>query len=36
VIPRYHDVPLELPWVPGPGDSEEIARVAAELRGTSE
>jgi len=33
VVPRYHDDPLELPWVPAPGDPEEIARVAAELRG---
>jgi len=32
VVPRYHDDPLELPWVPSPGDPDEIARVAAELR----
>jgi histidine triad (HIT) family protein len=32
VVPRYHDDPLELPWIPSPGDAEEIARVAAELR----
>jgi histidine triad (HIT) family protein len=32
VIPRYEDDPLRLPWVPGPGDSDEIAAVAAELR----
>jgi histidine triad (HIT) family protein len=32
VIPRYEDDPLKLPWVPGPGDEEEIATVAAELR----
>ena len=32
VVPRYHDDPLELPWVPAPGDAGEIARVAAELR----
>jgi histidine triad (HIT) family protein len=31
-VPRYHDDPLELPWVPSPGDPDEIARVAAELR----
>lgn len=30
VIPRYHDDPLRLPWVPGPGDPDEIA-AAAEL-----
>ncbi|HET8593062.1 MAG TPA: HIT family protein [Solirubrobacterales bacterium] len=33
VVPRYEDDPLELPWVPKGGDSEEIARVAARLRG---
>jgi histidine triad (HIT) family protein len=33
VVPRYHDDPLELPWRPAPGDAEEIARVAAALRG---
>jgi histidine triad (HIT) family protein len=32
VIPRYEDDPLRLPWVPGPGDSDEIGAVAAELR----
>jgi histidine triad (HIT) family protein len=32
VIPRYEDDPLKLPWVPGPGDEEEIASVAAEVR----
>ena len=32
VIPRYEDDPLKLPWVPGPGDEDEIAAVAAELR----
>lgn len=32
VIPRYEDDPLQLPWVPGPGDSDEIAAVAEELR----
>src|SRR3712207_621108 len=25
VIPRYDDDPLRLPWVPGPGDGDEIA-----------
>ena len=33
VIPRYSDDPLKLPWVPGPGDDEEIERAAQELRG---
>lgn len=33
VIPRYEDDPLKLPWVPGPGDEQEIAGVAARLRG---
>ena len=32
VIPRYDDDPLQLPWVPGPGDEKEIAAVAEELR----
>ncbi len=32
VIPRYHDDPLKLPWTPAPGDSDEIAATAAELR----
>jgi histidine triad (HIT) family protein len=32
VIPRYEDDPLKLPWVPAPGDSDEIAAVARELR----
>jgi histidine triad (HIT) family protein len=32
VIPRYEDDPLRLPWTPAPGDAEEIARVAEELR----
>jgi histidine triad (HIT) family protein len=33
VVPRYEDDPLELPWVPKPGDPGEIAQVAAKLRG---
>ena len=33
VVPRYADDPLELPWTPKPGDSDEIAAAAAELRG---
>jgi histidine triad (HIT) family protein len=32
VIPRYEDDPLKLPWVPGPGDGDEIAAAAAALR----
>jgi histidine triad (HIT) family protein len=33
VIPRYEDDPLRLPWVPGPGDPEQIAAAGAALRG---
>jgi histidine triad (HIT) family protein len=33
VIPRYTDDPLKLPWVPEPGDADEIAATAEELRG---
>lgn len=32
VIPRYADDPLRLPWVPAPGDADEIAAVAEQLR----
>ena len=32
VIPRYDDDPLQLPWVPGPGPSEEIAAIADRIR----
>jgi histidine triad (HIT) family protein len=32
VIPRYSDDPLRLPWKPAPGDSEEIAEAAQQLR----
>jgi histidine triad (HIT) family protein len=32
VIPRYEDDPLKLPWVPGPGDPDEIAAIADGLR----
>lgn len=35
VIPRYEDDPLELPWVPSPGDPDEIAATAAQIRGES-
>jgi histidine triad (HIT) family protein len=34
VIPRYQDDPLRLPWVPAPGDAEEIAAAAQELSRT--
>jgi histidine triad (HIT) family protein len=33
VIPRYAGDPLKLPWVPAPGDAEEIAEAGAALRG---
>jgi histidine triad (HIT) family protein len=33
VIPRYHDDPLQLPWLPEPGDPAELAALAAQLRG---
>jgi histidine triad (HIT) family protein len=33
VVPRYEDDPLKLPWVPEPGDPDEIANVAKRLRG---
>jgi len=32
VIPRYANDPLRLPWTPSPGDLDEIAAAAAELR----
>jgi histidine triad (HIT) family protein len=32
VIPRYHEDPLRLPWTPAPGDQEEIAATAEQLR----
>jgi histidine triad (HIT) family protein len=31
VIPRYVDDPLRLPWIPGPGDPDEIAAAARDL-----
>ena len=31
VVPRYEGDPLELPWVPAPGDPDEIA-AAREIR----
>src|SRR4029450_3278693 len=36
VVPRSEDDPLNLPWVPEPGDSDEIAAVAAKLRGEND
>jgi histidine triad (HIT) family protein len=33
VIPRYEGDPLRLPWVPGPGDMDEIKSAAAQLTG---
>jgi histidine triad (HIT) family protein len=32
VIPRYADDPLRLPWNPKPGDADEIAAAAGQLR----
>jgi histidine triad (HIT) family protein len=32
VVPRYDGDPLKLPWVPAPGEPEEIAAAAAKLR----
>ncbi len=33
VIPRYKNDPLRLPWLPEPGDREEIGAAAAALTG---
>ena len=33
VIPRYADDPLKLPWIPRGAPHEEIARIAAQIRG---
>jgi histidine triad (HIT) family protein len=33
VVPRYEDDPLKLPWIPEPGNTDEIAATAAKLRG---
>src|ERR1700722_5291947 len=35
VIPRYKDDPLRLPWIPSPGDVDEIAAAADDLRPAS-
>jgi histidine triad (HIT) family protein len=32
VIPRYDGDPLRLPWVPGPGDMDDIAAAGAALK----
>lgn len=32
VVPRYVDDPLQLPWIPAPGEPDEIAETAALLR----
>ena len=32
VIPRYEGDPLRLPWIPEPGDSDEIEATAQALR----
>jgi histidine triad (HIT) family protein len=32
VIPRYDEDPLRLPWTPKPGDPDEIAAAAGQLR----
>jgi histidine triad (HIT) family protein len=34
VIPRYENDPLKLPWIPRGADAEQIAAVAAEIRGS--
>jgi histidine triad (HIT) family protein len=34
VVPRYAEDPLRLPWVPAPGDPQEIAAAAQELAST--
>jgi histidine triad (HIT) family protein len=33
VIPRYDGDPLKLPWVPAPGDMDDIAAAGAQLAG---
>jgi histidine triad (HIT) family protein len=32
VIPRYDDDPLRLPWIPAPPHTDDLAKVADELR----
>lgn len=36
VVPRTADDPLELPWVPSPGDPEAIAATARKVRGETD
>ncbi len=31
VIPRYHGDPLKLPWIPAPGDIDEVRATGREL-----
>ncbi len=33
VVPRYESDPLQLPWIPTAADPEEIAAIAARIRG---
>ncbi len=33
VIPRYHDDPLKLPWIPRGSDAGTIAAIAEQIRG---
>ena len=33
VIPRYDGDPLRLPWVPSPGDMDDVAAAGAQLKG---
>ncbi len=35
VVPRNSDDPLELPWIPSPGDPEEIKQSAETIRGNA-
>ncbi|HEU4974921.1 MAG TPA: HIT family protein [Baekduia sp.] len=32
VIPRYDDDPLQVPWVPSPGDADEIRAAGEQLK----
>ena len=36
VIPRYEDDPLKLPWIPRGSEPEQIAAIAARIRGAGE
>jgi histidine triad (HIT) family protein len=35
VIPRYHDDPLKLPWIPRGADADEIAATAEQIRASA-